>query len=194
VAGGPARRPSPIPRLSHSGETEAGEYDLSPAQRRLWFLEQVCPGTATYTIALAFDVAGHLDVSALRDAAETVVTRHEVLRSTFREVGGVPVCRPLRHRGAGADVAEVAVAPGEDLDAVLSREATRPFDLARGPLVRLRLIGWAAGGTGTVPAPSPTAVLLACLHHLVADADSLAPFFAELARAYEGAVGVSHRH
>jgi amino acid adenylation domain-containing protein len=147
---------------------------MSAAQRRLWFLEKLSPGTATYNIALAFDVDGALRPGALHAAASGVVAGHQVLRSTFREIDGVPHCLPLNRPDVDFAVIRLPDTAGDDLGTVLTREASTPFDLARGPLVRVRVVATDAGRTA----------LLICLHHLIADAGSLEPFFTELATAY----------
>ena len=61
------------------------------AQQRLWFLEQVQPGTALYNIPSAFRVSGRFDLRALQSAVDGLVVRHESLRTTFAAVDGEPV-------------------------------------------------------------------------------------------------------
>ncbi|MGW5237377.1 non-ribosomal peptide synthetase [Monashia sp. NPDC004114] len=150
---------------------------LSAAQQRMWFLEQLEPGTPTYTIALAFDVPARLHQGALQEAVRAVMRLWPVLRSTFREVDGVPWCFP--QQDDEPDFAVVTATGSKDIDATLSLEATAPFDLARGPLLRVRLIH-----SDDSPDDSSDA-LLVCVHHLVADAGSIGPMFEALAVAYD---------
>src|SRR5687767_11285286 len=113
-------------------------FPLSFAQQRLWFLEQVVNGSSSYNLDLALRLDGELDVEALERSLEEVVRRHEVLRTTFREIDGEPVQIvtnelrvPLRHvdrrslsrAEAEAEAWQLAVAEGR-----------RTFDLAQGPL------------------------------------------------------------
>src|SRR5436309_2865730 len=84
-------RPQRIPR-----RTGDGPLPLSFAQQRLWFLEQLAPGSAAYHIPLALRARGPLDLAALQRALDGVVARHEALRTNFVAAGGQPaqVVRP----------------------------------------------------------------------------------------------------
>lgn len=155
---------------------------LSAPQQRMWYLEQLEPRTPTYTIALAFDVPVRLQPGALHEAVRAVMQLWPVLRSTFREVDGVPWCFP--HQYDEPEFAVITATGSEEIDATLSREATAPFDLARGPLLRVRLIH----SNGSSDA------LLVCVHHLVADAGSIGPLFDALAVAYDTAQRGSDIH
>ncbi len=127
----------PLPR-------HEGGLPLSFAQERIWFLDRLEPGSAAYNMPAALRLSGRLDVAALRAAFSAIVARHEVLRATFVEADGAPSL-------AVAEADEVAL-PEVDLSALASErrrqeagrltqaEAVRPFDLARGPLLRLLLL------------------------------------------------------
>src|SRR5438105_1367880 len=69
---------------------ESGPWALSFAQQRLWFLEQLEPGTPTYNIPGAIRLTGTLNVLALEQGVNEIVRRHEVLRTTFTTVDGQP--------------------------------------------------------------------------------------------------------
>lgn len=70
------------------------EVLLTAAQRRMWFMEQVTPGRAVYTIPLAYRFRGPVDTAALRRALLALVERHEMLRMRYTEIDGVPVQLP----------------------------------------------------------------------------------------------------
>ncbi len=145
---------------------------LSAAERGIWYLEQLLPHSQRYTIPLAFELIGELDLDAFRTALETVVGRHPVLRSTFHEQDGVPLARVAEGSGVSFTVTDV-----RDIERweVLRRYAAEPFQLAAGPLVRVDILRTAA---------RERYVLLLCVHHLVADASSLQVILDELSACY----------
>jgi len=153
------------------------ELALSFAQERLWFLDQLTPGNVSYNIPMVVRLEGELDVTALVAALNAVVQRHEVLRTRFEAAGG----RPVQVVEAGWTVAPEL----EDLSglAEAEREAQRraeaavsePFDLARGPLWRVRLLRLG---------PAAHLVLLV-MHHIVSDGWSVQVLIRELAVLYE---------
>jgi len=152
-----------------------GVRAVSFAQRRLWFLDRLVGDNPVFTIACAFRVRGALDLEALRRALETLVVRHEPLRTTFPEANGEPVAvvhdRPL------VTVEVMATKPADTELAV--RELTRrPFDLSAGPLLRLAVLSEA----------EDQQVLVLTVHHIVIDGWSLAVLFDELRTTYRAAV------
>jgi amino acid adenylation domain-containing protein len=146
-------------------------YPLSFGQQRLWFLDKFAPGTPVYSIPLAMRLRGPLDLTALRAAADTVVSRHASLRTTFPDQGGEPV-----QVVAPAGTAAFEVTAITDADGFALAEARRGFDLADGPLFRV-----AAGVLGP-----DDHVLVLNLHHIIADAWSLSVLLNELSAAYRG--------
>jgi amino acid adenylation domain-containing protein len=155
-----------------------GDLPLSFAQERLWFLDQLEPGSAAYNIPAAVRLDGRLDPGALASALTAIAARHEALRTTFVASGGRPV-----QVIAPAFTVEL---PWIDLDSLggearetevrrlISQEAARPFDLARGPLLRAVLLS--LGGHEHV--------LLLAIHHAAADGWSIGIFLRELAAFY----------
>jgi amino acid adenylation domain-containing protein len=164
-----------------------GDLPLSFSQERLWFLAQLEPDSAAYNVPLGMRLVGHLDAQALEQALGELARRHEVLRTTFTAVLGKPVQvvhdaidlpLPLTDLGALADDTREAVARRE-----AEAEARRPFDLARGPLVRARLLRLAP----------ESHVLLLTLHHIVSDAWTRGILNRELAALY-GAIHAGLPH
>jgi mycobactin peptide synthetase MbtE len=153
--------------------------DLSPAQRRLWFLDRYAPQATAYNIAVAHRLHGALDVEALRAALSAATARHEVLRWLVRDAGGVPFVEVDPARPAELPVEEVhAPDPEHALRQLLEAEATHRFDLASGPLWRARLLR-----LGPVEH-----VLTLTFHHAVFDGWSERPYLEDLAAAYTAAV------
>jgi len=154
-----------------------GPLRLSFAQERLWFLEQLDPGSPAYTIAGAIRMRGALDRPALESALGEVVGRHEALRTSFVNAEGEPVLRiaaPSAFEVAFEDLA----AAGPEAESEARRRATaavqQPFDLAQGPLVRARLLRLA----------EEDHVLVLTMHHIVSDAWSLGVIVGELGTLY----------
>ncbi len=65
-------------------------FPASDAQQRVWFLDQLAPGISLFNLSLAVQIDGALNVEALRQAIDTIVARHESLRTTFADVDGSP--------------------------------------------------------------------------------------------------------
>ncbi|HEX3788439.1 MAG TPA: non-ribosomal peptide synthase/polyketide synthase [Pseudonocardiaceae bacterium] len=167
--GGRAER-SAIPRTE-----QPGPFPLSPAQQRLWFLNEFQPGQADYHSALALRLRGALDPAALHTAIGRLVARHESLRTTIDERDGVG--RQTVHPPVEVPLPVVDLAAADELDAVLEAEYRRPFDLRRGPLFRTLLVGLSA----------TEHVLLLVAHHVVIDGASMGVLVDELSALYGSA-------
>jgi amino acid adenylation domain-containing protein len=152
---------------------------MAPAQRRLWFLDQLVPGHAFYTISAAVWLDSALEPALLQRAVDRLVERHESLRTTFAEVEGGPVQRvQTRMRVPVADDDLRALPADAREPTALARAAddlAAPFDLARGPLLRVRLLTL----TGT------RQLLAVTIHHIVSDAWSMGVLFRDLAALLE---------
>ena len=168
----------PLRRPAITGRGNADPCLLSFPQQRLWSLAQVEPHSAAYNISTAVRVEGALDIAALEDSLNAIVARHEVLRTTFEQRGERPVqvVAPERRISVPAtDLTGMNAAAREDVVRYLAREeAHRPFDLARGPLVRLHI--WKLGDEDHV--------LLLTTHNIVADAWSMGVLMREFAKLY----------
>ncbi|NUR31627.1 MAG: thioester reductase domain-containing protein [Catenulispora sp.] len=155
-------------------------FPLSFAQERIWFLEQLDPGSAAFTITAALRVDGRLDAGALDRALNALAGRHEVLRTRFDHDGSAPVQLIAAEAEAVLRVVDVSALPGDAAraaaEAVAAREAQSSFDLRQGPMMRAGLVRIAAD----------EALLLLVLHHTVCDgwsADLLVRDLVELYRA-----------
>jgi len=117
---------------------------LSFAQERLWFLDQLEPGTAAYNIPFTFWITGPLNVSALERSLNEILQRHEALRTTFSSVEGKPVQVIAPTLSLTLDVVDFRNFPPDQRHSqVMQRvteEAKRPFDLSQGPLFRACLL------------------------------------------------------
>ena len=160
----------PVPR--------AGGLPLSFSQQRLWFLEQLQPGTPAYNIAIALRLSGTLDVNALRKSLEEIVRRHEVLRTTFAlsndqpfQVIGTAISIDL----PTLDLGSIPEEKREEEARVKAEEQTQlPFDLQHGPLIRASLLRL----------DTEDHILLLTMHHIVSDGWSMGIFSRDLATGY----------
>ncbi len=149
---------------------------LSAAQRRLWLIDQITPGSSTYNVAQVMRLSGLLDAGALARALDEIVARHEALRTTFARTAEGPVQRIAERLSLELTVEDLSGRPdaAAELDRRLRQWAALPFDLERGPLVLARLFRIAA----------EEHALFLNFHHIVVDGWSLAIFFRELAERY----------
>jgi amino acid adenylation domain-containing protein len=117
---------------------------LSPAQRRLFRLARRAHGVAAYQVPQAVRFRGPLDIPALQRALDTIVERHEVLRTTYVDDGGVPVQQIAPEAPFLLRILDVSGLPDDEREAAIAREAAEeagtPFDLGAGPVIRGRLI------------------------------------------------------
>jgi amino acid adenylation domain-containing protein len=144
---------------------------LSLAQQRLWFLDRLdrAAGLA-YHMPLAYRLQGRLDRTALRAALERLMQRHDSLRTAFPEVDGVPH-QLVSDQVFSLHELELAGSP----ESLYAQEIARPFDLARGPLMRALLVRLG---------PDLHELLL-IQHHIISDGWSLGVMLAELAALYD---------
>jgi amino acid adenylation domain-containing protein len=123
--------------LMEQAEGSASVHPLSYGQRSLWFLHRLAPGSPAYTITYAGRISGDLNVPALERAAQALVDRHAILRTTYAIRDGQPV--QLVHPRWPVRIARHDLDPDE-LHEWLRRESNRPFDLQTGPVVRFNLL------------------------------------------------------
>src|SRR5688572_3550828 len=79
-----------LARLLRTKGREHRPFALSFTQQRLWFMDQLEPGSSAYNIRLGFSLKGKLDVAAFEQSLNEIVRRHESLRTNFSEAGGQP--------------------------------------------------------------------------------------------------------
>jgi amino acid adenylation domain-containing protein/non-ribosomal peptide synthase protein (TIGR01720 family) len=156
-----------------------GPLALSFGQERLWFLDHLEPGRATYNLpALVYRMRGALDTAVLRRALDEIARRHESLRTTFPEVDGRPVQRIAPPGPLPLPLVDLSAFPpavGEaEARALAGAELARPFDLARGPLSRALLVRLAGDEH----------LFLLVQHHIVSDGWSVDILQQELETLY----------
>jgi len=167
-----------VPRLGD--EVRRGGLQMSHAQERLWFLWQLEPASSAYHIAGARFIDGALDRRALHRAFEALMTRHEALRTVFREQADGQVRQVVLDAPPFAfDDLDLRGLQGDALAArhaqALARIHAQPFDLAEGPLLRAGLLRTA----------DEAHTLVLTMHHIVSDGWSMDIIVAELAALYQ---------
>jgi hypothetical protein len=154
-------------------------FPTSLAQQSFWYLDRLEPGNPCWNIAVRFRIIGALDVSVLERSINEIVHRHEVLRTSFALIDGVPA--QIVHSDG------IIPLPVDDLSHLTSpardeeeerrtiAEATSPFDLKTGPLLRARLLKLA----------EREHMLLVAVHHIVSDGWSIGIFSDEVGAHYQ---------
>jgi amino acid adenylation domain-containing protein len=159
-------------------ESSAATHPLSFGQRSLWLLENLSPGSPAHIITYTGLISGRLDVAALERAAQALVDRNAILRTTYGVRDGQPVQRV--HPRWRLTMARQDLDPGEyGLQDWLRREAYRPFDLETGPVFRLTLLR---------RGPQDHILVLA-IHHIAVDFWSLDILLDELRLLYAAQFG-----
>lgn len=148
---------------------------LSFGQERLWFLDQLEPGKALYNLPFAFRLSGALDVGALSQALTWLVSRHESLRTVFAKDEDGRSYQVIRPPDSWPELAVVSGLKEQETDGWAKAFASRPFDLANGPLFRAELLELGAGEH----------TLLLNMHHMVSDGWSMGVMLKELKSAYQ---------
>jgi hypothetical protein len=153
---------------------------LSYAQRQMWVIDQMQPGTPAYNLPVAYRIRGHLDVKALENSFNEVIKRHEILRTIFTIKDNEPV--QIIHPELGIKINNISLEkiPKNEreiqVQKLASEEAIKSFDLSKLPLIRVSLY----------KLEEQEHVLVITFHHIVADGWSIGLIFNELDTLYRG--------
>ncbi|MEE8593059.1 MAG: condensation domain-containing protein, partial [Candidatus Bipolaricaulota bacterium] len=155
---------------------------MSFAQERLWFLEQLEPGSSLYNVSLALRLTGPLVEKALRNALDPILARHEVIRTTYSASEGVPV--QVIHPPSPVDWAKLDLSTlpegqrDDEAQVRVIQEARRPFDLSSDLMLRARLFRLALDDH----------ILLLVMHHIATDEWSTDLLLHELSVLYNAEI------
>ena len=184
-----------IDPVQFAAEARPELIPLSFAQQRLWFLDQLEPGSSFYNIPLALRLSGPLNVQALERSVNEIIRRHETLRTSFHAVKQPG--QPGQHWGAPAqfisdaapmtlpiiDISYLTAWEREvEAERQASEEARRPFDLTAGPLIRVVLLRL----------DQNSHALLIAMHHIISDGWSVGILLSEMTALYR-AFSSEHR-
>jgi amino acid adenylation domain-containing protein len=156
-----------------------GFLPLSFAQQRLWFIDQMEPGSGFYNIPVALRLKGELEVEALEFSLNGIIRRHEALRTTFATVAGEPMQVISNAWNLHLDVEDISSLSEAERTLEVERraeaESRQGFDLGEGPLLRLKLLRLAADEH----------LLLLTMHQIIADGWSMGILVREVVALYE---------
>ncbi|MBG1264975.1 non-ribosomal peptide synthetase, partial [Nostoc sp. WHI] len=156
------------------------DIPLSWAQERLWFVNQLEGESSAYTIDFTLRLLGNLNVKALEQAFGEIVQRHEVLRTRFEIKDNKPVQAIAPHLTITLPVVDLQNVPDpwKQVEQLATAEACKPFDLANGPVLRVKL--WQVA--------QDEYVLLLAIHHIAADGWSMGVLIGELSAYYQSSL------
>ncbi|MCL8537181.1 amino acid adenylation domain-containing protein [Chryseobacterium gallinarum] len=144
---------------------------LSFAQERLWFIDQL-EGSQNYHVPMFFDIRGNLDIILLEKSFNTIINRHEILRTVFFDIDGIPYQKLLPKDCWNLDFQEV---DDHEIPSVIDDEVHKAFDLSKGYLIRATVL----------KIGKDQFRLLIVQHHIVTDGWSNPIFINELVEIYK---------
>jgi len=177
--------------LPRNSDGEATELPLSFAQQRLWFIDQLQPGNAAYNMPIALRIEGELDLDIMTQVFNELVKRHEGLRTVFitEDGQGKQVIQPTLN--LAIEIEDISALTGDvqqhEARRLVEAEASKPFNLQTGPLFRTRLLklsGADPGAADSTAERQPVYILMATMHHIIADGWSLNLLTQELGVLY----------
>ena len=152
---------------------------LSSGQQALWFLYELAPQSWAYNVLFTGRIRSHVDIPALRRAFQALTHRHPILRTTYTTRDGRPVQQVHEQFEVHFEETDTSAWSQNELNNRLIEEARRPFDLERGPVLRVKLFTVA----------STEHILLLTVHHIAVDFWSLTVLLDELRVLYPAQIG-----
>ena len=174
----PAAKRAFLARLLSLQKAKGKIAPLSYAQQRLWFLEQLVTGNPFYNESSAIRILYPLDTAALEKTLNEIVRRHETLRTVFVSTDGQPLQRVLAPQPLSFPIIDLTHLPETQRESeslrLVNEHAREPFNIAKGPLLRVALIRLSASDH----------IFVVTMHHIVCDGWSTKVFFDELRELY----------
>lgn len=172
-------RKSSAPRLSlKPGRREGNRFPLSFVQERMWFMEQLVPGSPLYNMSGAVRITGPTKLDVLERCFAEIIRRHETLRTTFTLVDGKPMAVVAPSQEPGLHIIDFRrdsrIERERKVQQLSRQEIQLPFDLEKGPLFRLTLVRMA----------EEEVLFLMTMHHIISDGWSTRVFFQEAGTLY----------
>jgi len=165
-----AEKKSLLAKVLREKISKSQHYPLSFAQKRFWFLDQIEEHQSTYNLPMNFRLIGTIDLEVLKQTFETIIERHQILRTTFQKSKGSPVQVISKKRTIELQVIDI-----ESFDiSLIRKEEQTPFDIANGPLFRVKLLRL----------NEKDHVLMINMHHIVSDGPTLDIVISEFIQIY----------
>ncbi len=185
----PAQREALLKKLQKSGKTVKREkiekrenkqdFPVSVQQKQLWFLQQLAPSSSFYNMPSALKLEGKTNITALEFALNSVIRRHEVMRSYFCIVDGKPVQKIRSELNLKIELHDFSTIPKDNIEKkirdFLASEIHKPFNLEKGPLIRSSILR----------VSETEHILLINMHHIIADGWSVGVIIPEFSYFYQ---------
>ena len=175
----PSDKPAPESAQPQAGGGDVIAFPASIAQQVFWYLEMLQPGVTAFNVSMRFRLDGPLDIGRLECTINTIVARHESLRTHFEEEDGELLQVVFPQLAIPLPVLDISHLAADKVQAEADRlseiEAQRPFRLAIGPMIRTELVRLA-------PASH---ILHVTVHHAMFDGWSMTILTEEIARIYQ---------
>ncbi|RLU03559.1 MAG: amino acid adenylation domain-containing protein, partial [Ketobacter sp.] len=176
--------------------TAVERSDLMPmsfSQKRMWFMDKLRENNVAYNLPFALKIQGGLDIEAAEKAFESMVTRHEVLRTVYVERDGHAYQRVMPPQSWSFTREDLTYlkepALGRAIQDRIDREARKPFDLSTGPVIRTHLLQLPNQEAESLKGRAAEQyLLLVTMHHIAADGFSLKVITDEISFAYEAQI------
>ncbi|MGE0596395.1 MAG: condensation domain-containing protein [Hyphomonadaceae bacterium] len=128
------------PDVQQGGGAPRVLLPVTPAQERCWFLNKLRPGTPSLNVSVRWEIRGRFPAPAVEQAFRTIIARHEILRTRFVEIGGLPQQEVFENAPFKLSTVDLTMLPEdqrlEQMTEIGRQEAQAPFDLAQAPLIR----------------------------------------------------------
>lgn len=164
---------SDIAVFERTGE-ELVEFPLSEGQKSLWFLYQLSPESAAYNLVFSSKLTPLVDIGSMEAAFRTLFERHPMLSATFHQVNGEPIQRMEHGKTIDFREHDASRMNEEQIKELIGRHAELPFDLEKGPVIRLELFRNNQGSH----------IVLLAMHHIISDAWSVSLLMNDLIESY----------
>ena len=146
------------------------QIPLSFSQQRQWVEDQLQPGNTANNLFYAFHLSGPLNVTVLEASFQQIVTRHEILRTTFKRIDSQPFQMIAPSLSVSMPIVDIPAKSYTEVNHLAREEAQRPFDLSVGPLMRCTLLRLT----------ETEHILLLTMHHIISDGWSIGVLFREI--------------